>query len=525
MLEIGQTLHDRFEILRPIGEGGQGKAYLATDQVDEQEVVVKELTLGHAADWKAIELFERESKALQNLDHPAIPSYVDAFHDEEGTRFFLVQQYIDGENLGQRVEQGLILGDVEIRDFLDQMLSILQYLGQFSPPVIHRDLKPSNILVDADGTYSLIDFGAVQVVTQDEVGGSTIVGTTGYMPPEQLMGRATPATDLYALAATAVHLIAGIHPAELPMERMKLQFRDIVGFSGPIIEVLDAMLEPQVEHRLSTVAEVRGAMADPAWRPPAVAGGASSPSARAVASSAALVSTGGRGVQDIETLLERPPLTNLFSRVRFEDGALIMEASSDRVDNNVAALIAAGSGVALTILGCATGLGFLCCLSLPLLFPGVPLIAMYWDKVVGPASERLTLDSDGVRITKDNGEVHIPLSELTNCYLHVFDPSNPDRPTDMPPRMFQKPGIVFVDAKGDEHTFGTSIVNRGKLVTSGSGAGLNITELRWLYEIVETYLSGDDEGSLEPAEPAEPEVPEFQDLDVDPEASWSDESW
>ena len=193
--DMAVILHNRFKLIRTLGEGAQGRVYLAEDTMSGARVVLKELLLGKASDWKAVELFERESAILKNLNHPAIPAYIDAFHLDDGERIFLVQEYIAGDNLEALLEAGELFDEKVLRDFLRQILDILDYLQRFSPPVVHRDIKPSNILRGSRGKYYLIDFGGVQLITQDRVGGSTVVGTNGFMPPEQIIGRATPASD------------------------------------------------------------------------------------------------------------------------------------------------------------------------------------------------------------------------------------------------------------------------------------------------------------------------------------------
>lgn len=526
MNHTGELLHERFEILREIGEGGQGKTYLARDVVQNSEVALKELNLSFAADWKAIELFERESNALQSLDHPSIPSYVDAFHDEEGRRFFLVQQFIDGESLSQRLERGEIMGDVEALNFIDEMLNTLDYLHGFSPPVIHRDIKPSNILLDSQGNYALIDFGAVQVVSQDTVGGSTIVGTSGYMPPEQLMGRATAATDLYALAATTVHLITGLHPSDLPMERMKLQFRDVVGFSSPLLDVLDKMLEPDVERRFSSVAQVRQALRDPSTMA-LIPGAAAATGLQAREPRGTARPDRRRLDPDLANRIAASPFPNPVCDVKVDGDRLILEAHSEGVGTGQAAIMTGGIGLVLSALGCLSGFGELCCLGIPVLFLGTPLVAMSWDRMVSPRMERLVISPQGVEITTSNSnpkagitvdgeQINIPLSSLRNHYLNIADPTSGYQGSAGRTNLSKKSEIVFVEDRGHQHGFGSTVATRGKFIQAGAA---NNQELRWLYDLVDTKIQelvkpqriqadsppSDDEPfkPLDPAEPAD----------------------
>ena len=259
-----ELLRDRFEIREKIGEGGQGTTYRGYDHHTGTAVAIKQLGLDVAENWKAIELFEREAEALRTLEHEAIPSYIDAFHRQEsdGTiRFFLVQQYVQGPTFKQLIERGERIVTQDAVAFIEQVLDILEYLHGIHPPVIHRDIKPSNLILGPDDAVALVDFGAVQVVEPHTLTGSTIVGTTGYVAPEQLAGRTVPASDLYALGATVIHLLTHIHPAELPVRRMRLQFEDkLVEAPAELVDFLRGVLEPVVEDRISTVAEARSVL-------------------------------------------------------------------------------------------------------------------------------------------------------------------------------------------------------------------------------------------------------------------------
>ena len=251
------VLENRFELRRQIGRGAQGRTYLGFDRQTEKKVAVKELLLRDVADWKAIELFEREGQALKFLDHRGIPAYVDAFHIDDGgsERFFLVQEFVDGSDFKTLIDQGLSIDEEEAKQVLEELLTILVYLQNRSPPVIHRDIKPSNIMRRGDGSLALIDFGAVQSVIPNEKGGSTIIGTSGYMPMEQLMGRAGPATDIYATGVTVIHLLSRRHPTELPIEDWRLQFEDVVNISPRFTGYLSKMIAPKAEKRFSNAEE------------------------------------------------------------------------------------------------------------------------------------------------------------------------------------------------------------------------------------------------------------------------------
>lgn len=256
------VLRDRYELGERIGQGGQGITTRAIDRVSGELVVVKELHLAHLDDWKKLELFEREGEALESLNHPAIPAYVDHFHLDEDTssRLYLVQEYVDGVDLAEALERGLRLTEDEAIEFIAELLEILVYIHSREPPIIHRDIKLANVMRREDGRLALIDFGAARSLLDGSSEGSTVVGTSGYMPLEQLMGRALPATDLYAVGATAIHVLSHTHPADMDVLEMKLQFRGDVAVSERLQDFLETMIEPHVEDRFQSAEEALDAL-------------------------------------------------------------------------------------------------------------------------------------------------------------------------------------------------------------------------------------------------------------------------
>jgi serine/threonine protein kinase len=144
------------------------------------------MSLRGQGSWKSVDLFEREARLLRSLSHPGIPSFVDAFNLDTPTdrMYTLVQRLAPGDTLQALVDSGAWRPDeAEIERIAASMLDILGYLHGLRPPVVHRDVKPSNVLYDrASGRVTLVDFGAVRDTFVD---GSTMIGTFGYMPPEQ----------------------------------------------------------------------------------------------------------------------------------------------------------------------------------------------------------------------------------------------------------------------------------------------------------------------------------------------------
>ncbi|MEZ4462056.1 MAG: protein kinase [bacterium] len=209
------TIRD-FEPEELIGEG-QAETYRGREVASGTWVLVKVLKLDSPSLWKGIELFAREVRSLEQLQHPQIPRLLASdLGAEDPSRFVLVQTWVDGKDL----RSCDFPDENSVIEMARQVLSILAYLQSFSPPIIHRDIKPANIVKSGD-LYHLVDFGAVQLVTPADEGGSTIVGTSGYLPPEQLMGRAEPSSDLFGLGMTMVRLLTGREPDELPVHRLR----------------------------------------------------------------------------------------------------------------------------------------------------------------------------------------------------------------------------------------------------------------------------------------------------------------
>lgn len=137
------------------------------------------------------------------------------------------------------------------------MAGILEYLHNFSPPLIHRDIKPSNIIFVPPDKIYLIDFGAVRdKLLNLEQGGSTIIGTFGYMPMEQYEGRAVPGTDIYSLGITLIHLLSHKDPAEMEKKHMRIDFRPHLTISKEFAVVIDKMIEPDYKDRFQSAKQL-----------------------------------------------------------------------------------------------------------------------------------------------------------------------------------------------------------------------------------------------------------------------------
>jgi serine/threonine protein kinase len=276
-----RIIGDRYTVVRELGRGSFATTWLCHGP-DGTPVAVKELRLGRHDDddasnlaWKAVELFEREATVMAMLRHASVPRVIESFeHGREagGLGLYLVQQYFEAPSLRERLGQqpgthgnaaGLLGGD-ELDRLIRGMLDVLEYLHGRAPPVFHRDIKPSNILVRDDGTPVLIDFGGVCFGWRPAGQlGTTVVGTFGYMPPEQLLGHVGPASDLYALGATLLEAVSGTPPHELPFDNGRLEIPDGLPLEPRLAALIHALLEPLPRKRPASAAAARAIYDNP----------------------------------------------------------------------------------------------------------------------------------------------------------------------------------------------------------------------------------------------------------------------
>ena len=257
---LGEILANRYQCDRRLGKQAGRQTLLARDLKTQQQVVVKLLSFSSDFNWEDLKLFQREVETLKSLSHPAIPQYLDSFEIDTPSRkgFALVQTYIEAKSLQEYLCDGRTFSESEVKQLATALLDILAYLHQRQPPVIHRDIKPSNILLknrsgNSVGEVYLVDFGAVQTLATQQGKTVTVVGTYGYMPPEQFGGRAVPASDLYGLGATLIALITKQHPADLPQQDLQIEFEQFTQLSPGFTNWLKWMTHPNLERRPASV--------------------------------------------------------------------------------------------------------------------------------------------------------------------------------------------------------------------------------------------------------------------------------
>ena len=241
-----------YEIQRQLAKKAGRRTLLAKDLNSQELVVIKLLAFSNDFSWEDLKLFEREAQTLQTLEHPAIPRCIDYFELDTngGKTYALIQSYIKGKSLEEYLKTKVKFNEAEIKKIAKSLLEILIYLHRRQPPLIHRDIKPSNIIL-AERVY-LVDFGSVQTLANKGGKTVTVVGTYGYMPPEQFGGAATAASDLYSLGATLITLATGIQPADLPQQGMRIAFEKFANLTPEFMEWLGWLIEPSLDKRAAS---------------------------------------------------------------------------------------------------------------------------------------------------------------------------------------------------------------------------------------------------------------------------------
>ncbi len=265
ILAPGRILKGRYRLERQLSEAVIRKTWLATDlqstSVGSEAVVIKLLAFGGQMQWADFKLFEREAQILQHLRHDQIPTYRDYFSMEGGQTWFgIVYVYVPGSSLKELVQQKHRLTEEQVLQIAWDVLDILIYLHSLNPPVLHRDIKPSNLIWAENSRTYAVDFGSVQDQAAAEGRTFTVVGTYGYAPMEQFGGRAVPASDLYGLGATLIHLLTGSSPADLPQQQLRIQFADRVSAHPGFVNWISQLVEPAPEDRFATARQALAAL-------------------------------------------------------------------------------------------------------------------------------------------------------------------------------------------------------------------------------------------------------------------------
>jgi serine/threonine protein kinase len=253
MLNIGDVLSARYEVVRVLGQGGMSNIYLCRDRhLAGKECVLKELTAKFSSpEEQALsqEQFKSEAFLLAKLEHPNLPRVSDCFLFNGNP--CLVMDYIEGEDLEKIVTRSPSgLNEKIVAEYAVQITTVLYYLHRQNPhPVIFRDLKPSNIMVSG-GHVKLIDFGIARLYSPAKKGDSLRIGSPGYAPPEQYGGQTDPRSDIFSLGVVLHRLLTKSDPTST---------------QSPFVFAPARRLNPAVSEKMEQIV-IRATQADPARR-------------------------------------------------------------------------------------------------------------------------------------------------------------------------------------------------------------------------------------------------------------------
>ncbi len=272
-MTVPTVINNRYRVTQVLGEGGFGQTFLAEDAYSPsgKRFVIKRLKPinSNPQIYQMVQdRFQREAATLEELGekNEQIPKLF-AYFQENG-EFYLVQEWIEGLTLTQRVQQLGVMSDGVVTTILKQLLILIDFIH--SKPLLHRDIKPDNIILrTVDQKPVLIDFGAVRetmgtiVNSQGESGTSIVIGTPGFMPSEQAVGRAVYSSDLYSLGLTMIYLLTGKIPQELPTDPRTgdiLWQQYAPNVNPTLVTVLNKAIQPHINGRYITAKEMLAAL-------------------------------------------------------------------------------------------------------------------------------------------------------------------------------------------------------------------------------------------------------------------------
>ena len=274
----GSIIGNRYQIIQKLGRSEMGKTYLAKDlqATVDGRCVIEQLSFNcnNEANWRIVKQhLLNEIAVLERLgDHPQIPQFHD--HFTENKQFYLVREYIDGDNLQQEVERKLF-NEVDTISLIQDALRILDFIHKTN--VIHRDVQPVHLIRrKQDNMFVLIDFGAIREIESTEINiqGELIfdfpTGNWSYIAPEQKAGKSNFSSDIYALGKTAIYALTGKSPQELEQTNVDQRSEQASSSYGGVISdwrshcqispkleaILSKMISPEIEHRYGSALEV-----------------------------------------------------------------------------------------------------------------------------------------------------------------------------------------------------------------------------------------------------------------------------
>ncbi len=250
---LGTTLSGRYRLESRIGAGGMSTVYCALDETLQRKVAIKLMNREVASESDELERFRREARSVAQLSHPHIVGVIDAGEDEG--RAYIVFEFVDGITLKERIRQGRL----PIPEAVAYAIEIARALGvAHDHHLVHRDVKPQNVLIDAEGSAKVTDFGIAR--TLDEEGltaDGRVLGTTDYVSPEQALGHpVTGQSDLYSLGIVLYEMVTGEVPFKgenqiaVAMKHVREQLPDVQAKRPEVSAALAAVIDTATAKRV-----------------------------------------------------------------------------------------------------------------------------------------------------------------------------------------------------------------------------------------------------------------------------------
>lgn len=240
-----------YQLIRFLGDNAQTQTWLA--QQGQEQVVMKLFSLTDSPNWRAYELFEREIKALQNLSIAGVPRFITYLQQPQA----LVIEFIAGETLQHWIQRHGRCSLEQWEHIAGQILEVLTHLHAHDPPMIHRQIHPEHLIWNGKRAF-LIGFGHVRHVLPHQE--NTVMGTYGYMAPEQYKGNAWPTSDLYGLGCSLIYLASARSPSEMLNENLELDFREHVHLPAQKLNWLQRMVASDPAQRFASAQEALRAL-------------------------------------------------------------------------------------------------------------------------------------------------------------------------------------------------------------------------------------------------------------------------